>query len=55
MFIDSAYGGYQAGIEEGFDAGAELLGGLLRGTGDVVDHDAAAIFASEAVFRIERS
>ena len=53
MFIDSADGGNQAGIEEGFDACPELLGGLFGGASDVVDHGAAAIFAGGAAFRIE--
>ena len=53
VFIDGANGGDQAGIEKRFDAGAELLGGLFRGAGDFVDHGAAAILASRAIFRVE--
>jgi hypothetical protein len=54
VFINSADGGHQTGIEKSFDAGAELLGGLFRGSDDIVDHGAAASLASGAIFRIER-
>ncbi len=53
MFIHGTDGGYQAGIEEGFDAGAELLGGLFRGARNVIYHRAAAGFAGGAIFRVE--
>jgi hypothetical protein len=53
VFIDSADGGNQTGIEKGFDTCAELLGGLFGGASDIVDHCAAAIFAGGATFGVE--
>ncbi len=53
VFVDSADGSHEAGIEKRFDARAELLGGLFGSACDVVDHGAAAGFAGGATFRIE--
>ena len=53
VFVDGSDRGYEARIEEGFDAGAELLGGLFRGADHVVNHGAAAIVAGGAALGVE--